>query len=69
MHVQFAACQFITLPRWHGAVKPIFWGDRCLRRHQLIVVYRIETLAAIRHKWNRRVGVGLRTLQLSLYSM
>ena len=26
MHVQFAACQFITLPRWHGAVKPIFWG-------------------------------------------
>lgn len=26
MHVQLAACQFITLPRWHGAVKPIFWG-------------------------------------------
>ncbi len=31
IHMQPAACQFVTLPLWHGVVKPIL-GYRCLRQ-------------------------------------
>ena len=45
MHMQLVACQFITLPPWHGVVKPILGRHQCWS----------STLAEYRHRrdWHR----------------